>query len=495
MDSKGRSAKEGNARGNDATVNANTRPGAYDVDFDATADTITAGRGSIRDGDNGLLALGYALLRAWPWILGLTLLGGLAGMLIAQSLPKRYFAEAVILVQPQRNPLDPTGPVPAASPEVVRSQLEVIRSRRVINRVIKQLKLDLDPEFTAGLPATADRMDVIGEAVAKQLTVENDGRSFAVKIGFEAESAAKASRIADAFAAEYLAEQRIQKQRSSDAGIGGLQSRLNQLRQEVFGAEQAAEAFRRQNGLVSLGGIADGSEDAGASASPIARELSELARQKAQVSTERAQADARVREAARDRRGGRGTPEVLNSSSVAALVSQDADLARREAELADRYNPGHPLLDQLQEQRASVRSAISREIANVQASVRSQAEAARGTESQTEANASRLRSQLDRELSASVRYRQLQREAEVRRSVYEEFAQQVGRLTQRAMIQVPDAVLIAGAPIPLDPVSPKPLLLVAFGLIGGGALGAMIGILLAYRRRSVLVRRQTAATA
>jgi uncharacterized protein involved in exopolysaccharide biosynthesis len=129
----------------------------------------------------------------------------------------------------------------------------------------------------------------------------------------------------------------------------------------------------------------------------------------------------------------------------------------------------------------------------VQASVRSQAQAARATETQTEANASRLRSELDQELSATVRYRQLFREAEVRRSVYEEFAQQVGRLAQRATVQVPDAVLAAGAPIPLEPVSPKPLLLIALGIIAGAALGTAFGLLLAWRQRTTMVERQRRA--
>lgn len=476
---------------NDAVVNVGQGSNAYDTEFDRPMDVRIEERKFINGaGDDGLVVLVRALLRSWPWVLGLALLGALAGFLIANSLPRRYFAEAIILIQPQRNPLDPTGPVPAASAEVVRTQLEVIRSRQVIDRVVRKLRLASDPEFTNNLPNTGNRMDVIGEAVAERLSVENDGRSFAIKIGFEAESPTKASRIADAFAAEYLAEQREQKQRTSDAGIAGLQDRLDRLRQEVFAAERAAEAFRRNNGLISLAGVADGSGEDGGSLSPTSRELSEVARQKAQVSTQRAQADARAREAANDRRGGRGTPEVLSSSSVSSLVTQEADLARREAELAERYNPGHPLLDQLREQRASVRTAISREIGNVQASVRSQAQAARATETQTEANASRLRSELDRELSATVRYRQLLREAEVRRSVYEEFAQQVGRLAQRATVQVPDAVLAAGAPIPLEPVSPKPLLLIALGLIAGAALGTAFGLLLAWRHRTTMVERQ-----
>jgi uncharacterized protein involved in exopolysaccharide biosynthesis len=466
-------------------------PKVYDTEFDAPSDVRVTERTIINSGsDDGLPVLGRALLRSWPGILGLTLLGAIAGLLVANSLPRRYFAEAIILIQPQRNPLDPTGPVPAASAEVVRTQLEVIRSRQVIDRVVRKLKLASDPKFAADLPNTGNRMDAIGERVAERLKVENDGRSFALKIGFEAESPTKASRIADAFAAEYLAEQREQKQRTSDASVTGLQDRLDQLRQEVFAAEQAAEAFRRNNGLISLAGVADGSGEDGGSLSPTSRELSEVARQKAQVSTQRAQAVARAREAANDPRGGRGTPEVLSSSSVSGLVAQEADLARREAELAERYNPGHPLLDQIQEQRTSVRSAINREIGNVQASVRSQAQAARAAETQTEANAARLRSELDRELSATVRYRQLLREADVRRSVYEEFAQQVGRLAQRATVQVPDAVLAAGAPIPLQPVSPKPLLLIALGAIGGAALGTALGLLLAWRRRTTIMERQ-----
>jgi uncharacterized protein involved in exopolysaccharide biosynthesis len=275
-------------------VSATKQRATYDTDFDSHVSTAATKHSKVGRSDSGLAALSRALVRSWPWILGLTLVGGVAGVLIAGTLPKRYFAEAVILIQPQRNPLDPTGPVPAASAEVVRSQIEVLRSRQVIDRVITMLRLGSDPEFIFDNPYSADPADAIREEIAKRVSVETDGRSFAIKIGFEAESAAKAARIADAFAAAYLAEQREQKQRASDAGLVGLQNRLEQLRQDVFAAEQAAETFRRQNGLVSLASASDGGDEGG-SMSPTARELSEVARQKAQVSTLKVQAEARAR--------------------------------------------------------------------------------------------------------------------------------------------------------------------------------------------------------
>jgi uncharacterized protein involved in exopolysaccharide biosynthesis len=267
------------------------------------------------------------------------------------------------------------------------------------------------------------------------------------------------------------------------ASRAGLEEQLATLRDEVFAAERAAEAFRQANGLVILSASPEVGEDASAM-SPTSRELSELARQQALLSAQRAQAEARARAAAADlgSRGGRGTPEVLGSPIISGLLSQDAELARREAELAERYKPGYPLLDEVRQQRGSIRAAIDREVRNIQASVRSQATAARGAEAQTNGVAARLRGRLDREIAASVRYRQLLQEARVRRAVYEEFAQQVGRLSQRAGVQLPDTVLVSGAPIPLKPVSPKPLLLAAGGLAGGLALGVGLALLRGWRR-------------
>jgi uncharacterized protein involved in exopolysaccharide biosynthesis len=267
------------------------------------------------------------------------------------------------------------------------------------------------------------------------------------------------------------------------ASRAGLEERLNNLRDEVFAAERAAEAFRRSNRLVILSASPDVGEDASAM-SPTSRELSELARQQAVLTAQRAQAEARANAAAADlgQRGGRGTPEVLSSPIISSLLAQDAELARREAELAERYKPGFPAYDEVRQQRASVRAAIDREARNIEASVRSQAVSARAAEAQTDGVASRLRGQLDREISASVRYRQLLQEARVRRAVYEEFAQQVGRLTQRAGVQLPDTVLVSGAPIPLKPVSPQPLLLGGGGLVGGLFLGVGLALLRGWRR-------------
>ena len=363
---------------------------------------------------------------------------------------------------------------------MVRSQLEVIRSRRIIDRVIDRLKLGADSEFMRD-GTTADRAEAVGEEVAERLSLENDGRSLAIKIGFKARTPVKASRIADAFAAEYMAEQQEQKLRTSVASNAGLDERLAALRDEVFAAERKAEAFRRANKLVILAAYSDTGEDA-TSMSPAAREMSELARQQALLVAQRAHAEARATGATTDlaRRGGRASPDVLDSPIISTLLSQDADLARREAELAERYKPGYPAFDEVRQQRRTVAAAIDREVRNIEASVRSQATAARSAENQAEVTASRLRGQLDREIAASVRYRQLLNEAKVGRAVYEEFAQQVGRLSQRAGVLLPDTVLVSGAPIPLKPISPNPLLLGVAGLLAGLVLGVCF----------VLLRRQ-----
>lgn len=464
---------------------------AYDTQFDHPQTNPPAEDVVVRQKPAGdLLVLVKALARSWPIILLLAIAGAVVGFGFASALPKRYFAEAVILIQPQRNPLDPNAPAPLASPEVVRSQLEVIRSRRVIDRVIRQQRLLADPEFVKQGEA-GDRADIVAEEVASRLALDNDGRSFAIKIGVEASSAAKASRLADAFAAAYLAEQREQKKNAGSVSTEGLRARLVMLREEVFAAERAAEAYRRRNGLVLLPGINDGEGDDSVAMSPESRELSEISREMARLTAERARAAARAGEARNQARqnGGRGSPDVQSSPIITNLIAQEQELARREAELAQRYKPGFPLYDQVREQRASVRRALAREIGNVQTSVQSQAVTADAALNQTRRRAANLQRAIDDDIAASVTYRQLVREAKVRRTVYEELAQQVGRLSERALVQVPDAVLVSGASIPLKPVSPKPILIIALGFLGGLILGIAWALLRAWRTRTVLTER------
>lgn len=405
-------------------------------------------------------------------IVFITVLALCAAVLLV--VPAQYSAQTVLLMQPQADSVADKS-TPAATPELVRSQLDVIQSRPVLEAAVQRLSLDADPEF-AGRSRAGSPKAVSGavERLSRRLSVDNDGRSFVIRLQVRSRDAQKAAKIANVIAQEYVALQRAQKVRSVKSITQRLSDRIDELRRRAEVAEAAAENFRRASNLVLLSAAPDATAaDGGGTAT--SREALEAARQKAEFDAQRAQANARleVQQAQIEAGAGAGTNEVIASPLISRLREQEQELSRTEAQLRAKYKPDHPLLAPVLAQLAEVRRQIAAETTRVHAAVRAQSEAARRSDQLLNGVVSDLNRRVDREITATAKLRELQSEAHIQRNLYEEFAAQAGRAAERIDLQVPDIVIVSPASTPLSPVSPnKPVVFVAalaLGLMGAGA--------------------------
>lgn len=430
-----------------------------------------------------LRALLAAFARQKYLIAGVSFLGIIAAGASALLIPGRYKSEVVVLVQPVGNLAEPNGAVGQATPELVRSQLEVVQSQRVLGKVVDDLKLAGDPEFEpkrslADANAPVRRAAVIAN-VARRLDVDNDGRSVTIHIAFAASTAAKAAQITEAIANEYVRVQGEMKGRAIAATKDRLDKRLADLRLATFNAEATAENFRRQAGLITLSSAPEGADDMQGATYP-SKLLGELSRQTAELTAQSAIARARASSAAADlaRNGGRSTPEVLSSPVISSLLEQDALLAKSEASLASRYTSENRLLIEAREQRRANRYALSQAMGNIERSLRSQAQSASAALGAATGRANELEGLINRQLSNTVQYRQLQREAKLKRQTYEQFATEAGNISERALLQLPDAQLVSPASMPIKQSWPnRPII-----FLGGSLLALLLAFGLAILR-------------
>ena len=203
-------------------------------------------------------ALAGAVLRHWrPLALWLACCLGAATWYI-QVTPIEFTASATLVLEPRR-------PVAAAQPGAVaafaqaldvaqaESQIQVIRSERVLGAVFKTLGLADAPEFAdqgGGLrerglvalglaePPRADPAQARArafQAFVDRVGVRRIGQSYAIEVSYRAPSADQAARIANAVTAQYLKAQVDVKAAAAEQGTEYLQGRIAQLR-----AEQAA---------------------------------------------------------------------------------------------------------------------------------------------------------------------------------------------------------------------------------------------------------------
>lgn len=447
--------------------------------------TTVSDRNASRSDVQLLLAFGR---RNWWIVLGCLALGLLLGALYFTLGRPAYRATAVMIMQPQSTAPDTRDAVPA-TPELVRSQLEILKSQRVLDAAVDQLRLIRDPEFTADAPAGAGAAGLRAAArdeLAEHLTTENDGRSYTITLTAAADDPEQAARIANTVARAYIETQRSQKVQLLEATQTGLASRLADLRAETVAAEEAAESYRQRSGLVPLSSVPEDSESY-AAATPASREIIEMSKEHAALAARRADAQARYSAQRSAISSGRGdsTSEVVSSPVVTELRKQEASLAARESELLARYRPDHPLVRPVQAEISRVRGELNAEVRRIHGSVATSAQASRQAFQEGDRFMGQLAASRSRDLAASTRLTQLQRDARLKRQTYEEFALQMQRATERAGLQLPDVVLVSPASPPVRTTGPNPLVV----MLVAGFIGLIVGLALGFLRSMLAERR------
>jgi len=212
-----------------------------------------------------------------------------------------------------------------------------------------------------------------------------------------------------------------------------------------------------------------------------------MSKEHASLAAKRAEALARNSAQQSAIAGGRGdsTAEVLGSSVIISLRVQEAELAQRLSELQARYEPAHPWVQPIAEKLAAVRRQLASEISRIPASGRSQASASQQAFQRGDAFMNQLAGQRSRDLAASTRLTQLQRDAQIKRETYEEFAAQMQRAAERAGLQLPDVLLVSPASPPIRDSAPNPILLMLVAAVIGLIIGLALGLV-----RSMLAGRE-----
>lgn len=421
--------------------------------------------------------------------IGFTVIAGVFGMVVKP----RYVGQAVVMLGVNHDNMAQTNPaltqdVPV-SPEIVRSELDVIQSRTVTDMVIKKLNLANDPEFNptngsflAKLKAknlspedqAKRRSDAIEEKVLGNLKADNDGRSFGIHVSFTSHDPNKAALIANTFAEQYLAHQLAVKTQLTQNASQWLESRMAGLKDKVTESEQAAADFRANNHLITVGDGAAIDRQTLAS-----QQLGELNSQLVEAKANTYQAEARLR-AAQTSSGATGAggaaTEILASPLIQTLRGQEATLQSTEADLLSRYGPLHPKVISVQAQKRDLEAKIADETQKIMGGLSAEVYAARAKQSAIQATINGLVGRVSTEADQKVTLDELDRQADTNRQLYEAFLLRSSQVAEQTTLQVPDATIVAVAKPPLVAAFPKKKILLIAGLI----LGTIVGFLVAY---------------
>jgi len=288
-------------------------------------------------------------------ILALTVLTTLSVSLL---LPKQYTANSALVI-------DVKSPDPVAgvvlpgmiSPSYMATQVDIISSERVAQRVVKLLKLDENPAVRAQWQeATRERgrIDVwLAQALQKNLDVKPSRESNVISISYTATEPQFAASVANAFVQAYIEtslELRVDpaKQYSSFFDTQG-----KDARDALEKAQAKLSAFQREKGITATDERLD---------VETAR-LNELSSQLVMMQAVAAESNSRQGQATGS--SADQLQEVLNNPVINGLKSQLSVQEAKLKELSARYGSAHPQVVELKANIAELRVKIAEETKRV----------------------------------------------------------------------------------------------------------------------------------
>lgn len=424
--------------------------------------------------------------RLKTWALPGAVLGGLAAILAAQMLTPSYRASAQLFIDPQNlqvleRDLSPSTAAGDAGVVLIESQARIMASPAVLRAAAMALELDKDAEFArpphplrAFLEGASDApQDDLGRAVlalGKAVHVVRLDRTYVIDVHAESESATKAAAIANGVVEAYLALRESQRAEQAGRASIALQGRLSQLLARLEAAENAVETFRIEHGLVEAGGrplpeTRVGQTDAALLAARNGVEAASI--QLRQLQALAADPERIV-----------AAPEALGSAEMTRLRAEWQMAAGDAAILRATLGARHPRLRLAEERLATARAAIRGEVGRLVTAAELALQRARDNAASLDAQMSAATTRLQNDDASRIRLRQLEREAEASRAVYEDALLRSRETAEQAAVDTLNAQVVSPAVPPLERNFPPRLsLLLPLGLVAGLLAGAGLGFL------------------
>ena len=419
----------------------------------------------------------FAILVArWKVVMAVLLATLVTTIGISLILPKTYTGSASVLVQVATP--DPIVGMSLASqlvPQVITSQVEILNSDRVAQRVARLMRLnenaDLRAQWQEATQGVGSFESWLGDMLQINLQVV-PGQSNIIVVNYKSPDRKLAAATANAFVKAYLEtalELRVDPARQSTAFFD---ERAKSLRQQLEKAQTALSTYQRENGIVATDERID---------IETAR-LNELSSQLVAVQAVAAESSSRQAAAkvASDR-----VQDVLNNGLVAQLRGE---LSRQESalsQLSARLGDAHPQVQEAKATIASLRSRVDSEVARVAGGVTVSNRINQSREAEIRAA---LDTQRERVLKLKAQrdgMSSLLRDVDNAQKAYDTVLARLNATSIESQATMTNLIEFSRATEPIEPSSPQVVLNSIVAVFLGSILAVGVALMLEFMNRRV----------
>jgi chain length determinant protein EpsF len=320
-----------------------------------------------------------ATLRArWLTIVLVTMVGLIASVVFVVTRPIAYMATATIVLDAKSDPVSSMLYGGAVSPALINTQLEVMRSERVAQRVVKNMKLaemaDMKAKWTDSTDGSGSFEAWIADSLIRGLQVRLSAPgSTVIEINYQSTEARFAAAMANAFVQAYMEtaiELRIDPALQYNSFF---ENQVRDAREALEAAQQRLSKFQQDKGLL----VADGRYDI-----ETAR-LASLSESLVAVQSLSMSTKGRLAQVNRD---ADRMSEVLTSGQVNNLKNELQRAEAKLAELNSRFGENHPAVAEAKAAASDLKTRLAAETRNVAGSISAEARVSSGKEEELKAS-------------------------------------------------------------------------------------------------------------
>lgn len=391
----------------------------------------------------------------------------------------------------------------ATTTDYLQTQQALLQSRELAERAVRKLGLTTNPitdprqqaqswftprQWLADLnrdqwlpwldllpppkpPATEEQVfNDVTQNLMLHTSVKFVGKSQLLEIEVELPDPALAAAVANALAQGFIDSQQDTSLKSSQNNTSWMNTRLVELRDNLRVAENKLQAYREEQGLVDVDGVATIS----------ANELQMTGNRMIDARRDRAEAESQFRQAQSLSNG-----DISRLSSVPAVLSNpliqqfQADLAKAQAkveELSGRYGPKHPALISARSEQRTAANSLRLQVQQVVAGIERQYQLAVASEDALRKSFNSNKAQIQDISRKEFQLREFQREVDSTRALYETFVTRLKETAATSDMDSAKARIVDPAIAPLEASKPRKNLILAIVAL----VAAVVGVALAF---------------
>lgn len=445
--------------------------------------------------------------KRWTIVL-LTLLVGAVTALVVYSITPVYRATATLYIEPAKSKVvsieEVYGGV-SGNREHIQTQLEILKSREIAQKLVARLKLTTDPAIDprqkppalnlsipwrdwipAGWlpeepPLTEEALTAaVIRSVQSDLDVQLVRLSFLIKVSFESSDKALAAKVANTLADVYIENDLESRLQMTQKAGSWLTERVKGLRATVEASERALQQFRDKEKIVDAKGVALGAS----SQLTTLTTAMVVARQKvAELENAYRQVQAVLKGESRAKL--ESIPAVLRSPSVIPLKTAEAEAERKLAELNNRYGANHPKIIAAESDLRQARENTQKVVDSVVSSITREYEVAKATEKTMQLSLDKSKTEIQDMSRKEFQLASLERDVQTNRQLYDLFVNRAKETGATSDLQSSIARVVDSAIVPTSPVKPRKTLIISISLFVGLMLGVVLALLLEYLDNTV----------